>query len=80
MPRIFQSALLTLALTTLLSTRSRRRSVINSLRWLAYFDFYDGASVMRTGLSASNVGILLAGTLLAFGVAAYLFQRRDVGL
>jgi ABC-2 type transport system permease protein len=55
-------------------------SILNTLRPLSYFRYYDSANIMFDGLNPLHLLILLGGALLMIGAAVYRWERRDVGL
>lgn len=55
-------------------------SILNTLRFISPFSYYDSAAVMTNGVAWGDVGLLTAVTVLLVAGAVWFFQRRDVGV
>jgi ABC-2 type transport system permease protein len=55
-------------------------SLIASFRPLSFFTYYDNAHVMRNGLNAGGVVLLLGLTVIFVIASVWAFQRRDIGI
>ena len=48
--------------------------------WLSPFHYYRGSDPLRTGMDWGDAGVLIALSVVLFGLSLALFQRRDVRL
>lgn len=55
-------------------------TIVDQLRGISFFYYYDYNSVLVNGLNWGNVALLVAVAALLFGGCLWLFQRRDVGV
>jgi len=55
-------------------------SAADALRAVSFFAYYDSEAVMRSGLNAGNIALLLAATAALVAGAVWAFQRRDIGV
>jgi hypothetical protein len=60
--------------------RAAPNTVVDSLRAISFFAYYDGTGVMQYGLSWANMVVLLVATAVLTAGGIWFFQRRDVGL
>ncbi len=60
--------------------RGASESILNQLRVLSYYSYYDGTGVLQYGLNFGNISVLLVFTALFLGLGVFLFKRRDIGL
>ncbi len=52
----------------------------SAVRVLSYFNYYNGGTIMSTGLVWGNVILLLVFAALFAAAALWFFQRRDIGV
>lgn len=55
-------------------------SVVDQLRVVSFFRYYNNEAVMQNGLAWGDIGLLLGLTALLFAASLWFFQRRDIGL
>lgn len=60
--------------------RNASGATTDFLRAVSFFKYYDALGVMRDGLNAGNILLLLAVTLLLLAGSVWCFQRRDIGV
>ena len=51
---------------------------LKGIAWLSPFHYYLGSDPLNTGMDWGNAAVLLALSLLLFGLSLVLFQRRDL--
>ena len=51
---------------------------LGGLEWLSPFHYYLGSDPLNTGMDWGNAAVLLALSVVLFGLAFVLFQRRDI--
>lgn len=64
----------------LLTSLAKISDGLAEIAWLSPFHFYLGSDPLKTGMDWGNAGVLIALTILLFGLSLALFQRRDVRL
>ncbi|MGA7282157.1 MAG: hypothetical protein WBZ40_10300, partial [Acidimicrobiia bacterium] len=55
---------------------------VEGLAWLenlSFFNYYDGAAVLKEGLDPAKTLVLIASALILVGIGAIAFNRRDTG-
>ncbi|MFZ0625742.1 MAG: ABC transporter permease subunit [Acidimicrobiia bacterium] len=55
---------------------------VEGLAWLenlSFFNYYDGAAVLKDGLDPAKTLVLIASALILVGIGAIAFNRRDIG-
>ncbi len=55
-------------------------TLLDKVKGLSFFNYYDHQGVILHGLSVGNVILLLVLTVVCAGIAVWSFQRRDVGI
>jgi ABC-2 type transport system permease protein len=60
--------------------RSATDTLLNTLRVLSYYSYFDGATIMQQGVNIGNMLVLLAATIVFAAVSIWAFQRRDIGV
>ncbi len=60
--------------------RSASESVINQVRAISFFAYYNGENVIKNGLSLFDMTVLLGATVIALVLSVFIFQRRDIGV
>ncbi len=53
-------------------------SLVSAARSLSFYAYYDSTTVMKEGLQAGNIALLLGATLLCVAGALFCFERRDI--
>jgi ABC-2 type transport system permease protein len=51
---------------------------LGGLEWFSPFHYYLGSDPLNTGMDWGNAAVLLAPSVVLFGLAFALFQRRDI--
>jgi ABC-2 type transport system permease protein len=60
--------------------KAASETVMNTVRAVSFYSYYDPVTVMQNGLPWANViGLLVVAVLLVFG-AVWAFQRRDINI
>jgi beta-exotoxin I transport system permease protein len=55
-------------------------TIMNQLRGISFFHYFDYSGVMTNGLNWGNIAVLLVAAVVLFGGSIWLFERRDVGI
>jgi len=58
----------------------RSADSVSTLRYISFYSFYDGLTVLKSGIIWGNVIGLLTVGVACVAVAIVMFQRRDVGV
>jgi ABC-2 type transport system permease protein len=60
--------------------RAASGTVVASLRFLSFFNYYDSEGVMVNGLNPANLALLLGITVLLVVGTVWAFERRDIAV
>jgi ABC-2 type transport system permease protein len=53
-------------------------NAVSNIKYLSFYQYYDGANVLTTGVPWAGFVGLLVGAVILFGLSLYAFQRRDL--
>jgi ABC-2 type transport system permease protein len=60
--------------------RGASETILNTLRVVSYYAYFDGVTVLQSGVNIVNVLVLLVAAVVFAGVSLWAYERRDIGL